>query len=142
MRRAWLFLIFVSIFLSGCSRAWIVRETEQGGTIGYSGGTLKEDEGVREKVRALIKCPKSFKVVQNEAKSDSYTRTDFETVTTSSTTMVTNPYDGTITPLTTESTTQVPVQKWETEHWRELTYRCENNAAGGTGSFTSSVREP
>lgn len=111
------YICILSLVLAvGCSSAWVIKETPDGGIIGYRGNA-------REKIKELIHCP--WEPVSDELRSENYQYTDYETVTTKGRSV--SSFYGFSNGYTKDSeyTTQVPTTRNETRYWREFTYKCK-----------------
>jgi hypothetical protein len=124
-----LFLGTFSLILS-CGSTWVVRQSQDGGVIGYKGYTSgkKASEAIAKK----IPCP-DFEIVNDELISQnfSYTlNTPVNTESYSSGHIGDMYYSG-----NTTNTTYVPTTHIGTSYWREATYVCKSN------KFLSDIRE-
>lgn len=113
------------LLLTGCSSAWVVRQTKNGGTIGYQGGAFSSDSGLKKKVEALITCPDNYEFVSDELNSSTSSYVTYENVVTKEEGTITNRNSyGSGYKYNSRQVSSVPVEHSKTEYWREFTYSC------------------
>lgn len=130
-----------ALTLSACGSAWIVRQDETGGIIGYQG--FPTGEKAHAAIEKLLQCPTSYKPVSDQLMSSQTQYTAMTPVTTySNTNGVVNSYStGNLYGYQghTRSTQYVPTTQTAVNQWREFTYRCDSLYNLDTRSPSNSV---